>query len=70
MGFIENFSQNNSGEILEIKKESIIVGCLKGTIEIFSVQAVSKKQMDVVNYIRGKRLTIGNIISWLCRFYP
>ena len=61
--FLEEDSSNNQGEILEIKKESIIVGCLKGTIEIFSVQAVSKKQMDVVNYIRGKRLTIGNIIS-------
>jgi methionyl-tRNA formyltransferase len=60
MGFIENFSQNNSGEILEIKKESIVVGCKTGSIEIFDIQPHSKKEMNIINYLNGKRLKIGD----------
>jgi len=48
-------------EILEIKKESIVVGCKNGAIEIFRVQPPSKKEMSVVDYIRGKRVKIGDL---------
>ena len=58
ISFIENNSKNNKGEILEIKKESIIVGCTKGSIEIFKIQPHSKKEMDILSYINGKRLGI------------
>ncbi len=58
---IENSSKNREGEILEIEKESIIVGCKKGSIEIFRVQPPSKKEMSVLDYIRGKRYKKGDI---------
>ena len=59
----EQTSINNSGEILYIKKDHIVVGCTKGTLRIFTVQPASKKAMSVVDYIRGKRLEIGNSLS-------
>ena len=49
------------GEIIEIRKNSIIVGCSTGSIEIIDVQPVSKKVMNVVDYIRGARLDKGDI---------
>ncbi len=50
------------GEILEIGKESIIVGCQKGSLEIQEVQPPSKRAMSAVAYIRGKRLNIGDTL--------
>jgi len=61
--FIENDSSNISGEILDIQKDFIVVGCIKGTIKINIVQPSGKKAMNVIDYIRGKRLEIGNILS-------
>ena len=54
---------NISGKILEIKKDSIVVGCIVGSIEITQVQPSSKKAMSVVDYIRGKRLEVGDNFS-------
>ena len=54
---------NIEGSILDIDKNSILVGCKKGSIRIFKVQPSSKKEMNVVDYIRGKRLEVGDIIS-------
>jgi methionyl-tRNA formyltransferase len=51
------------GEILVIDIDFIIVGCLKGSIQINSVQPASKKEMNVVSYIRGKRLEVGDTFS-------
>ena len=56
-------STNNEGEILQITKDHIIVGCKIGTIKIFEVQPSSKKVMSVVDYIRGARLEVGNSLS-------
>lgn len=60
---IETLSNNKEGEILEINKENIIIGCNKGSICISEVQPNSKKQMKVVDYIRGKRLSIEDKLS-------
>jgi methionyl-tRNA formyltransferase len=60
ISFIENYSINNAGEILDIKKNSIIIGCKKGSIEIFKIQPHSKKEMDVISYLNGQRLKIGD----------
>ncbi len=49
-------------QILEIKKQSIIVGCSDGSIEIIEVQPPNKKKMNVVDFIRGKRLKKGDLI--------
>jgi methionyl-tRNA formyltransferase len=59
----ETNTSNIQGEILSINNESIIVGCTKGSVVIKTVQPASKKQMNVLDYIRGKRLDIGNILS-------
>jgi len=58
----ETDSSNRAGEILSIDKESIVVGCKKGSITIFRVQPESKKEMDVLAYINGKRLNIADTL--------
>lgn len=56
-------SINNIGEVLVIESDYIIIGCALGSIKINSVQPSSKKQMNVVSYIRGKRFEIGDNFS-------
>ena len=60
MKLIDEISKNKKGEILEIKENSVIVGCEIGKIEIFKVQPHSKKEMDVISYINGQRLKVGD----------
>jgi len=57
---LDTDSINKAGEILEITKNSIIVGCEKGKIEIFKIQPNSKKEMDVISYVNGQRLKVGD----------
>jgi len=63
IALIDKDSKNRPGEILEIKKDSIVVGCSSGLIEIFNVQAPSKKEVDIISYINGKRLKIEDTLS-------
>jgi len=56
-------SLNKSGEILKIEKDFIVIGCLRGSIKISSLCPPSKKLMKAVDYIRGKRLNIGDSLS-------
>ncbi len=51
------------GEIVEIADNYAIIGCQKGSIKITRVQAPSKKEVDIVAYLRGKRLGIGDCLS-------
>ena len=60
---IKNESINEIGKILQINKQDIIVGCKKGSLKIVTVQPPSKKAMNVVDYIRGARLEVGNSLS-------
>ncbi len=60
---IENSSLNKEGEILDIKKDSIIVACEIGSLEIKTLQAPSKKAVSATDYIRGKRLEIGDVLK-------
>lgn len=60
---VEEDSINKEGEILEIKDSSIIVGCLKGSLEIKTLQAPSKKAVNSIDFIRGKRISIGEILK-------
>jgi len=59
----DTVSSNAAGMILEINSDSIVVGCSEGSVRIFSVQAPSKKEIDVLSYINGKRLTLEDTIS-------
>lgn len=60
---LEKCSENESGKILSIEDDSIVVGCTKGTLRIFAVQAPSKKEVDILSYINGKRLTLEDCLS-------
>ena len=53
----------NIAQILKIQRDSIVVGCKKGSIRIFSVQAPSKKEVDIISYINGQRLSVEDYIS-------
>ncbi len=59
----ETTSINKEGEILEILDEGIIIGCVKGSLKIKTLQAPSKKAIFSVDYIKGKRLAKGDILS-------
>ncbi|MCT7492092.1 methionyl-tRNA formyltransferase [Aliarcobacter cryaerophilus] len=61
--FVENSSQNIAGEILEIAKDYIVVACKQGRLRIITLQAPSKNSINSVEYIKGKRLTIGDILN-------
>ncbi|PLY13290.1 MAG: methionyl-tRNA formyltransferase [Sulfurimonas sp.] len=61
--FLENETQNESGKILKIEKDSIIVGCKKGSIRVYNVQPESKKEMDILSYINGKRIGVADTLS-------
>ena len=54
----EKVSLNSVGKIIAIDTDSIVVSCEIGSLRIFSVQPQSKKEMDVLSYINGKRLTL------------
>ena len=58
----EELSQNNEGEILEINKDFILIGCKKGSLKIKTLQAPSKKAISSVDFVRGQRLEVGNIL--------
>ncbi len=59
----ENTTTNLSGKILKIEDKSILVGCEKGSIRIFSVQAPSKKEVDIISYMNGQRLVCDDYLS-------
>lgn len=55
-------SLHNAGEILEIRKNAIVVGCERGSIAIESLQAVGKNKVSAVDYLNGARLKVGDIL--------
>ena len=56
-------SSNAAGKILKIDSDSIVVGCSEGSVRIYTVQAPSKKEIDVLSYINGKRLNLADTLS-------
>jgi len=46
--------------IIAIDEDSIVVTCNNGSIRLKTIQPPSKKQMSAVDYVRGKRLEVGN----------
>ncbi len=56
-------SSNTIAEILKIEEDSIVLGCKVGTLRVTRVQPPSKKEMSVIDYIRGKRLGVGDNLS-------
>ena len=56
-------SENEEGKILQINDDNIVVGCKKGSLKIYALQAPSKKEVDILSYINGKRLSLEDTIS-------
>lgn len=59
---IETTSLNEEGEILEIAKDFIIVGCKKGSLKIKTLQAPSKNAINAIDFIRGQRIQVRDIL--------
>ena len=56
----EEESFGDAGIITQIDKESILIQCNKGSLRIKSVQAPSKQETSVVDYLNGKRIGCGH----------
>ncbi len=63
IALVEESSQNRLGEILDVNDEGITVGCKKGSLLIKTLQAPSKKAVNAMDYIRGKRLAQGDCLE-------
>ncbi len=59
---LDTQSQNEPGKILSIEEDGIEVGCKRGKIKVLRVQPPSKKEMSAVEYIRGKRIGVGDYL--------
>ncbi|WP_457747650.1 methionyl-tRNA formyltransferase [Sulfurimonas sp.] len=63
ISLVDTDSENEEGKIVAIEKESIVVGCKNGKIRLYQVQPQSKKEMDIISYINGKRLHVEDYLS-------
>lgn len=59
----ETDSHHSAGEILEIRKNAVVVGCERGSIIVESLQAVGKNKVSAVDYLNGARLKVGDILQ-------
>ena len=59
---IETNSKNKEGEILEIIKNGVKVGCKRGSIVIKELQPKSKSKMLAKAYLAGQRRSVGDNI--------
>ncbi|MEA1955166.1 MAG: methionyl-tRNA formyltransferase [Campylobacterota bacterium] len=60
---IDIASKNKAGKIIAINKDSIDISCTNGVIRVYKVQPQSKKEMDILSYINGKRLVLDDYLS-------
>ncbi|WP_419769315.1 MAG: methionyl-tRNA formyltransferase [Candidatus Marinarcus sp.] len=63
ISLVEKDSQNNAGEIVAIEEDGIIVACQKGSLKIATLQAPSKKEVSAIDYIRGQRISLLNLLT-------
>ena len=57
---VETERQNEMGTILELKDESIVIGCGVGSLELGTLQPASKKAVNAKAYCLGRGLKVGN----------
>jgi methionyl-tRNA formyltransferase len=58
----EECSCGEAGVILSMDKESIVVQCSIGSLRIMRVQAPSKQETSVIDYLNGKRSGCGHFL--------
>ncbi len=56
----EETSLGDAGKIIHMDKEGIVVQCSRGSLRITRVQAPSKQETSVVDYLNGKRSGCGH----------
>jgi len=61
--YMETKTAHEVGRIVRIENEGVIVTCKEGELFIKKVQPVSKNAMSVLEYIRGKRIGIGDTLA-------
>ena len=59
---VETESHNEVGVILELRENSVVVGCEEGSLEIGTIQPASKKAVDAKAYCVGRGLKVGNTL--------
>ena len=59
---VETESHNGAGIILELRENSVVVGCEEGSLEIGTIQPASKKAVDAKAYCVGRGLKVGNTL--------
>ncbi|MFY9143206.1 methionyl-tRNA formyltransferase [Sulfuricurvum sp.] len=60
MALEEENSSGKPGIITQVDKESIVIQCTKGSLRIMKIQAPSKQETSVVDYLNGKRIGCGH----------
>ena len=50
-------------QISEITKNSFIVGCLEGSIEVFEVKPEGKREMKALDWVNGARIKVGDMFK-------
>jgi len=58
----EEESSGTSGQIVSVEKEGVIVQCTQGSLLITKVQAPSKQETSVIDYLNGKRIGRGDTL--------
>ena len=59
---VENYT-GNPGEVLEIAKDGIIVGCREGAIKLLKVKPEGKGEMEACAYANGARIKKGDFFE-------
>ncbi len=60
VNLIETDSQNDIGVILELRENSVVIGCKVGSLEIRTLQPASKKAVNAKAYCVGRGLKVGS----------
>ena len=62
ISLVDTSSDNKAFEILSFVDESVVVGCVKGSLQITTIQPASKKAMSAKAYCVGRGLKVGDSI--------
>jgi methionyl-tRNA formyltransferase len=56
---LEDNSKNKEGIVLEIRENTIVIGCAEGSVEIETLQPASKKSVNAKAYCVGRGIKVG-----------
>jgi methionyl-tRNA formyltransferase len=63
ISLVDEEKTGDSAKIIALNKDSVDISCTKGIIRVYKVQPQSKKEMDILSYINGKRLSLADQLS-------